>query len=418
MKTPIYLATLWLLSSLYACIPPSHGKEQPNKQLKEGEWRATMTLPDAKLPFEFVIDHNDSAYTLTVKNGIEQIPINDIQLVGDSFHISLPIFQSALIGRIQNDTLLQGQWHNYSKGNDYTIPFQAHYSNASRFNVNTSSSSTTFSGKWEVTFSKDSSFSCKAIGLFQQQGNKLSGTFITETGDYRFLDGNVKGDSMFLSCFDGSHAFLFKAVNRNNALFGTFWSGKHWKESWVAIPNDSFLLTHPDSLTFLKPGYDGLAFSFPNLDSAIVSLSDQKYDNKVVIVQIMGSWCPNCADETILLNALYDQYHEQGLEIIGLAYEKTDDFGKSVAAVNKMKTHLGADYDFLIAGLAKKKKAQKTLPMLNHIMSYPTCIFIDRNKIIRKIHTGFYGPGSGEFYHVNSKDLSDFTAQLIEQVPT
>jgi len=56
-----------------------------------------------------------------------------------------------------------------------------------------------------------------------------------------------------------------------------------------------------------------------------VSLSDPKYKNKAVIVQIMGSWCPNCMDESAYLSKVYKQYNKQGLEIIALAYERTSD---------------------------------------------------------------------------------------------
>ena len=61
------------------------------------------------------------------------------------------------------------------------------------------------------------------------------------------------------------------------------------------------ILPNADSITYLKEGYDSLYFSFPNLDSNIVSLDDPQYQDKVVIVQLMGSWCPNCKDETEFL---------------------------------------------------------------------------------------------------------------------
>ena len=36
--------------------------------------------------------------------------------------------------------------------------------------------------------------------------------------------------------------------------------------------------------------------------------------------------------------------------------------------------------------------------MLSKIISYPTTIFLDRNKRVIKIHTGFNGPATGEKY--------------------
>ena len=414
MNKPIVLWGMVLCLSIFSCSNPVESKQSNHVVMKEGMWQVRFGLPDADLPFNLEVHKKDSSYTFVVINDIEKIPINDVSIHNDSFFIPMPVFQSELIGKIDSDTTFSGFWHNYSKGKDYKIAMNAKHGIDHRFAPSsTSEEEYNVDGNWEVTFSADSEEPCKAIGVFKQSNNKLSGTFITETGDYRFLDGNVIDDSMFLSCFDGSHAFLFKAAISDSNINGQFWSGNHWKENWIAVRNDEFKLTHPDSLTFLKDGYEELSFSFPNLDSTIVSLNDDKYQDKVVIVQIMGSWCPNCADETAFLTDLYNDYHSRGLEIIALAYEKSDYFDESVSAVKKMKEHFTTDYDFLIAGKANKKEAQKTLPMLNHIMSYPTCIFIDKNKKIRKIRTGFYGPGTGEIYETHIKETIAFTEQLL-----
>ncbi len=54
-------------------------------------------------------------------------------------------------------------------------------------------------------------------------------------------------------------------------------------------------------------------------------------------------------------------------------------------------------YDIVLAGPSNKKKAAEALPMLNHILSYPTLIFVDKNDQVQKIHTGFYGPATEEY---------------------
>ena len=238
---------------------------------------------------------------------------------------------------------------------------------------------------------------------------------MTETGDYRFLEGNVYNDSIYLSCFDGSHLFLFKALLKQDSLIGTFWSGTHWEEPWVAVRNESFELTNPDSLTFLKEGYSELAFTFPNIDHDNVSLKDEKYNGKVVIVNIMGPWCPNCKDETAYLTQLYNKNHEKGLEIIALSFDKSDDFETSKQNIIKLKTFFNADYDFLIAGKADKIATAKSLPMLDHIMSYPTTVFIDKKGKIRKINTGFYGPATGAYYTRYVEQTNEFVTKLLAE---
>ena len=90
---------------------------------------------------------------------------------------------------------------------------------------------------------------------------------MTETGDYRFLEGTVQENKFWLSVFDGAHAFLFEGkILNDNELTGTFRSGKHYTTTWAAKRNADATLTSPDSLTYLLPGYDAVAFSFENPD--------------------------------------------------------------------------------------------------------------------------------------------------------
>ena len=112
-----------------------------------------------------------------------------------------------------------------------------------------------------------------------------------------------------------THIFL-KAELKNDSLVKTFWSGRSWQEQWIASRNDSFKLSNPDYLTYLKEGYTKLAFDFPNTEGENISLADDQFQNKVVIVNIMGPWCPNCKDETAYLAKLYTKNNTNGLEVI------------------------------------------------------------------------------------------------------
>ena len=98
--------------------------------------------------------------------------------------------------------------------------------------------------------------SYEAVGVFNQKDNRVTGTFLTTTGDYRYLEGNIIGDSLLLSCFDaGGHAFLFKAkVGADKKMTGTFTSGFTGFETWTAQLDPKAELPDANSLTFLKPG--------------------------------------------------------------------------------------------------------------------------------------------------------------------
>ena len=333
---------------------------------------------------------------LTIYNGEEAIEAHEVGWKEDSLFVQLPHFNSELHARMVGEGELEGVWRNFAKGPDYAIPFVA-TARASGC-PGSEEDVPSLEGRWATTFSDDED-EWPAIGEFRQQGAMLQGTFLTETGDYRFLEGCVSQDKFRLGTFDGAHAFLFSgSILQDGTLEGTFYSGNHYSARFVAEKDENARLRSADSLTYLKEGYDKFAFSFPDLDGNMVSLEDERFRDKVVIVQIMGSWCPNCLDESRLFAEWYNRYHDQGLEVVALAFERSDDFEQAKKAVERFRKPLEADYPFLIAGVASKQSAAEKLPMLNHVMSYPTSIFIDREGNIRKIHTGFSGPGTGKHY--------------------
>ena len=270
-----------------------------------------------------------------------------------------------------------------------------------------------FEGRWEVTFAGDDPPLNVAVGEFSQQGNHITGTFLTPTGDYRYLEGYADGNTMYLSCFDGSHLFHFDAtMNPDEVLDGNYYSGKHWHDTWKAFRNENAALPNPDSLTFLKKGYDKIAFTFPDIDSSTVSLSDKKFENKVLVVQIMGTWCPNCMDETAFLAPYYKTVSDKGVEIIGLDYERIPEFERARQNLNRLRERYDVRYSLLYAGPTDKEKREKTLPMLSAILSFPTTIIIDKKGRVRNIHTGFSGPATGTYFE---KWKADFTG-LIEKL--
>ncbi|MBK8498993.1 MAG: TlpA family protein disulfide reductase [Flavobacteriales bacterium] len=327
----------------------------------------------------------------------------------------MSLFDSEFKGVLRGDSVIEGGWHNYLKGPDYTIPFRAHAGDAPRF-VQHAPASASVDGSWKTVFSDGTPDAYNAIGLFRQDGaGAVTGTFMTETGDYRFLSGSLSGDSLLLSCFDGSHAFLFQAVLRNDTLLGTFTSGVHWQEPWKAVRDESYRLRDPDSLTALREGYDMVDFRFMDTDGRMVSRSDVAYQGKPMMVQVMGSWCPNCVDEARLLRDVHDQYHQRGLEVVAIAFEKQEDPEMAMVALRRFKAALDIPYPILYGGTASKEEAGRKLPFLDHLMSYPTCIFIDRKGVVRRIRTGFYGPGTGEHYEHYKQNLESFIEKLLAE---
>lgn len=257
----------------------------------------------------------------------------------------------------------------------------------------------------------------KAVAIFNQKGNKLTGSFLTPSGDYRYLEGIVTGDSLKLSTFDGSHAYYFRAKVDDAATIsgGDYFSGYAGWQKWTAVKDENAALPEQNAPTSLRPGETGLNFAFKDLDDKLISIKDERYKNKVIIVQIMGSWCPNCMDETKFLSEFYNKNKQRGIEIIALAYEYSTDTERSKASLRKFQQRFNVQYPMLITGAvtSDEQRTEKTLPQLTPIRSFPTTIFIDNKGNVRKIHPVFYGPGTGEYYKEYLKDFNKTVDELV-----
>jgi thiol-disulfide isomerase/thioredoxin len=181
--------------------------------------------------------------------------------------------------------------------------------------------------------------------------------------------------------------------------------------------NPDAALPDPNGLTYLKEGYGGLHFTFPDLNGKPVSLKDAKYRDKVVIVTLMGSWCPNCVDETAFLAPWYRQNRHRGVEIIGLAFERKDDPAYAKYILGKLIRRFDVQYDILFAGPASKDAASQALPALSKVLAFPTTILIDRKGNVQRIHTGYTGPATGKYYEEFVRAFNEDVDRLLNNEP-
>ena len=435
---------------------------QPVADDEAGWWRCALLIENESLdddvprrgvaqqeiPFFLWIPQPDDSRPAYLRNALEWIEImaEFDESVGE-LKIVFPYFDSQITAIATSKAHYQGEWVKFRPSGESRMSFYASRRMAigycarcvfdptheSRFSV--ASPPMDVAGSWSMEFA-DSGI---AKGVFQELNHidgaiQHEGTILTPTGDYRYLSGSVLGQRARFAVFDGAHAFLFvmhedlerafgfkprqqfDGIEKNrdvllaaikerrekwqqnrqpyqvDHLTGHFYSGNHWHETFTATrlaPGEDFDLPDPFSEVSLKPGETRL--HLPLLD-------DPKYAGKPVIVKIMGTWCPNCHDATRLLVELYAEHHDDGLEILGLAYEHTDDLARSLRQIARFKERLGATWEIIPAGVSDKKKTAATLPALTDIKAYPTTIFLNRDHTVEAIHSGFSGPATGEAY--------------------
>jgi thiol-disulfide isomerase/thioredoxin len=345
-----------------------------------------------------------------IYNAEEKIICDEITMVGDSVFITLPLYDSEF--RLKAGAgELTGNWINKGRKVPAVIPFRGIKNISQRFPLTKREAYTqSVEGRWETWFDASTADSSLAIGVFREKEGKVTGTFLTESGDHRFLEGIIDGDSLKLSVFDGAHAWLYLAKVNGNHMEGMQYSGLSYKGKFVAERNDIIKLRDPGSITTAT---GAINFRLPDPDSNFVSLTDTDYRNKVKIIQIMGTWCPNCMDETVFLDSIYEARQEEGLEIIGLSFERSEDFRVASNNVRRMKNRLEVSYPVLVAGVARKGEVEKVLPGVTGFFSYPTTLFIDRKGLVVKVHTGFSGPATGEEWLRYKADIKRTLDRLL-----
>jgi thiol-disulfide isomerase/thioredoxin len=354
-----------------------------------------------QLPIQIKIQNND----FYLINGLEIISLQKRLVPNtDSLDLVFPYFNSYLRCKFTKKRIT-GHWQNLQKDN-YRIPFVADKKKRKAAIPNKQ-----INGHWSATFSTQNN-PYPAVGVFENRGATVYGTFLTETGDYRYLSGFIKNDSLFLGTFNGSQAFLFVAQIYGDSLKGAFFSGKHYKTDWIAYKNDQATLQNPYTLTELDEAQK-VRFTFSDVKGNFYSFPNHINEKKVTVIMLMGTWCPNCIDEAHFFKKVREKYSKEKLEIIAVCYEISDSEEKRREAVLKMINKNQFDFTFLVAGKADKNLANQHFPMLNRVMSFPTTLYLDKKGNVRKTYTGFYGPATGVYYENYAKETFDLLEELI-----
>lgn len=405
------LAVVLILLVCFACKQNQKGRTT---------YRALIVRADSlPIAFNIVEERRSDSIVWTIINAGEKIIVEDIVQKEDSLLINLPFFEAQL-NLVKSSNGYQGIWYKRTSLGEQRVPILIE-EESERLVLPGQKSKYNVSGRWSVVFTKDTGKEYNAVAEFEQVGDSLKGTFLTATGDYRYLEGIVQDDSLVMSTFDGTHAFFFsgKIMHDGKIDRGVFASGPIYKESWVAVKDSLGSIDETNALMQLKGVENKLHFRFPDLDSNMIGIADDRFKNKVVIVQILGSWCPNCMDETSFLSGFYKENAAKGVEIIGLAYEYINEFPIARKNLMRFKNKFDVQYPMLITGVtsADSLRTEKTLPEMTQIKAFPSMILIGKDGTVRKTHAGYAGPATG-VHHENFKQkfTEDINALLAEEL--
>lgn len=390
------------------------------KFIKEGVWRGVFTVSESQVPFNFELKGKDPQHAVfTLINGTRRDNFHVERRGADSVYIKMNTYDAALVARINDDNTISGEYRSLVPGfRGNALPFIAEYGKTYRFVEPGKDVAPTadLSGKWEIkTYSKEAVPA--SIAIIKQKGNKLTGVIMTVVGDTRELEGTIQGDEFALSGFTGPSPFIVKGkVNADGTISGEQGFGIYKNLKFDATKNAAVELPDPYKLTFLKEGYKKLDFSFPSIDGKKqIALSDEKYKGKVVIIEIIGTWCPNCTDQTVFLSPWFNKNRQRGVEAIAIGFEQKDSLKYAQYTLGKLKEKYNINYDIAFGGLADKKLVSQKLPALNKFVAFPTTIIIDRKGDVREIYTGYTGTVTGKYHEDYEKKFNKVLDELIAE---
>jgi thiol-disulfide isomerase/thioredoxin len=371
-----------------------------------GAWRGVLDVAGGPLRFALEIERTrQDSLSGRFCNGDRCEPWFAIRASGDSLTFEIADYAATIRARMSGDSLA-GVYHNVGNRGPRTIPFRA-----ARGRWPQEAAPEALLGRWDATLTTDGRTSPRVF-LFENGPSGLRAAVISNTGDYGQFGGRAEADSVSIARFDGSFVYMLTARLDGDTLRGLFHAGLRTQTPFTAVRSGGKPhLRAPTEVTQADTTAP-FRFAFRDVDGRPVSNEDDRFRGKVVVVDVFGTWCPTCHEAAPVLVSLYRDYHDRGLEIVGLAYEVTGDSAIDGALVRRYRERLGVPFPLLLAGINDTEAAAATLPQLRGFTSFPTTIFLGRDGRVRRVHAGFYGAATGPMH---ARQIAGFRA-VIERL--
>ncbi len=373
-----------------------------------GSWKAALDLAGGPLRFAVTIVDSAGSLSGTLCNGAHCQPFSAVRVAGDSVELEIADYAASITARLQGDSLT-GAYRNVGNRGPRVIPFRA-----ARGAWPIQRPEPRLVGRWDATYLLGGRTSPHVFDL-RDTPRGLEGTILSNSGDYGLFWGRAEADSFAMSHFDGSFVYLLTGRLVGDTLIGVFHAGLTSQTAWRAVRSTGDAhLTPPTEITKADRTRP-FAFRFPDLDGRIVSNEDPRFQGKVVVVDVFGTWCPTCHDAAPALVDLWHRYHARGLEMVGLAYEVTGDSAVDAQLVRRYRDKFRIPFPLLLAGVNVTELTAATLPQLEGFTAYPTTIFLGRDGLVRRVHAGFTGPATGPQHEALLREFRAVVERLLAE---
>lgn len=371
-----------------------------------GRWDAVVVVNGLEIPFLFEIVGEGPATKASFFNGDRRITSTRSQIEDGVLVLSFDQYASRLQVSYRDGQLV-GEYQR-PRG---PYPFRATRAVAAR---KAAGQIPSIDGTWIVTARSSKGESAWRF-IARQTGPDVSATVLRVDGDTGTLTGSYRDGRFVLSHFSGARPLLLEATPQADGSLSLRLNGQpplaaarenapRAKE--LGVPTD------PAHHTRMKDPGEPFRFSFPNLQGRLVSNTDPRFRGKVVLLNISGSWCPNCHDEAPFLAALYRKYRAKGLEIVTLSFEEADQLANPTR-LRAFNEQYGVTYTVLLAG--EPEQLSEKVPQADNLNAFPTTFLIGRDGRVRVVHAGFPSPGSGAYYTKAEREITQQVEQLLAE---
>ena len=372
-----------------------------------GRWDAVVVANGVDVPFQFEIAADGTALKGSFFNGERRITSRAGTVDGDT--LVLPFDQYAAKLHVSlRDSQLTGE---YQRARGGPLPVRAvRARQTAAANVKAPS----IDGTWIVQ-AKSSKGETAWRFIAKQKGAQVSATILRVDGDTGTLTGSYRDGRFVLSHFSGARPLLLEVTPAADGTIVLKQNGKtelapraRTRRRRRPSARPPIRRITPASRT--RP--NRFASAFPISQGKIVSNTDARFAGKVVLLNISGSWCPNCHDEAPFLASLYKKYRGKGFEIVTLSFEEADQLANPTRLRAFIETY-GLEYTVLLPGVPDQ--LEQKVPQAVNLNAFPTTFLLGRDGRVRAVHAGFPSPGSGDFYTKAERDITREVERLIAE---
>ena len=182
-------------------------------------------------------------------------------------------------------------------------------------------------GKFAVHFGDEDAAKDNTIAELWKDGDSYYGTLIAPEGDYGMLVGKRTSEGIELHRFTGWQATRIDLKQEGTGWAGVFQAASldNPRDFEMSAANDPKPIALASQQTAMKNPDAPFAFACTSLSGETVTNADERFSDKALVLDIMGTWCHNCMDESPVLEQIHKTFNKDGLEVVGLSFEISDD---------------------------------------------------------------------------------------------